>query len=470
MSSDPMDRDRNGRRRRRRGRKERDRESESRETTPAPASQPSSMSRTPIILAKPAPERRSSEETIPVIAKAPEKPIVMVKPREESKMSPVSTQIMSSAMSMESLHATPGYRLQRPVASSSPTPLVSSESSLQSRLAVPADMQHSIKLVDESLQWCENGMEILLDQTHYYVIGVIGPQGVGKSTIMSLIGGANLDDINKPWPFRPQSREVKEVCGHQTTGIDMYVTGERVILLDAQPVLSASVLDYMIHHDKKYPAEYTAAENCHEMQSLQMAAFMYTVCNVVLVVQDWFTDPFLLKFLQTAEMLKPPTPSSGHESNASQDDTPEYYPNVVFVQNRARRSDFGGGSYNTMQQTLAKVFEKSRLRYRGSMSMGNLLPGLNQKTVPGDVNVFLLPAFDNTEKWGDPISSLLPEYRGHPGFDFLMRSFKNQLFSMPRSMLTHTTLTEKNWFHYAARTWEAVKKSQLFSEYNRLLP
>jgi hypothetical protein len=45
---------------------------------------------------------------------------------------PVSTQVMSSSISIEaSSHATPGYRLQRPVASSSPTPvLMSSESKL----------------------------------------------------------------------------------------------------------------------------------------------------------------------------------------------------------------------------------------------------------------------------------------------------------------------------------------------------
>ena len=59
--------------------------------------------------------------------------------------------------------------------------------------------------------------------------------------------------------------------------------------------MSASVLDYLIHHDKKYPAEFSTAENCIEMQSLQLATFMMTVCNVVIVVQDWFADANLLR-------------------------------------------------------------------------------------------------------------------------------------------------------------------------------
>ncbi len=37
-------------------------------------------------------------------------------------------------------------------------------------------------------------------------------------------------------------------------------------ILILQPVLSSSVLDYLVHHDKKYPAEYATAENCVEMQ------------------------------------------------------------------------------------------------------------------------------------------------------------------------------------------------------------
>ena len=45
-------------------------------------------------------------------------------------------------------------------------------------------------------------------------------------------------------------------CGvHQTCGIDLFMTPERLLLLDTQPMLSASVIDHMIHHDKKYPSE-----------------------------------------------------------------------------------------------------------------------------------------------------------------------------------------------------------------------
>lgn len=41
--------------------------------------------------------------------------------------------------------------------------------------------------------------------------------------------------------------------------------------------------------------------------------------------------------------------------------------------------------------------------------------------------------------------------------------------SMARPQLSHTILTEKNWFHYAARIWDGVKKSSALAEYSRLL-
>ena len=45
----------------------------------------------------------------------------------------------------------------------------------------------------------------------------------------------------RSYVFRPQTREAREAGGHQTSGVDMYVTQERVILLDSQ-VHNAAIL------------------------------------------------------------------------------------------------------------------------------------------------------------------------------------------------------------------------------------
>ena len=38
----------------------------------------------------------------------------------------------------------------------------------------------------------------------------------------------------RPYLFRPQSEDIQDCGGYQTVGVDMVVTGERIILLDTQ--------------------------------------------------------------------------------------------------------------------------------------------------------------------------------------------------------------------------------------------
>ncbi|KAM7315629.1 protein SMG9 [Ixodes scapularis] len=138
-------------------------------------------------------------------------------------------------------------------------------------------------------------MLYLVDQPDFYVVGVVGMQGSGKSTVMSILSG-QYGQAGERHLFRPQSRELRELGQHCTTGVDIYVTPERMILLDTQPVLSASVMDHMIQFEKKTPGggDFHSLENAHMMQSLQMASFLMAVCHTVVVVQDWFADPNFL--------------------------------------------------------------------------------------------------------------------------------------------------------------------------------
>ncbi|GAB1599005.1 protein SMG9-like [Argonauta hians] len=506
--SDPLERgDRGGRNRRRRraGRKDFFQERGDRDVQDS-GNLASLNSKPPIILAKPQssdllvtmnPGSSSpsslSGNNIPGV-KMVEKPIVVLKAREDS--TPASTSVGNSSSTVSGIglatsvssgrSATPASSLHS-INSVISSDLGSHSSSsyqmhrntqfsamdeCQNRLAPLPEMPRCIKLVDDSMHWCDTGMDVLVDQNNFFVVGVLGMQGAGKSTIMSLLAGNSSTDYYRNFIFQPQSKDTREVGSHQTTGVDMFVTNDRVILLDTQPVLSASVLDMMIHHDKKYPAEYSTAENCMEMQSLQLASFMMTVCNVLLVVQDWFTDINFLRFLLTAEMLKPSTPANSHDDTSVQENTTEYYPQIVFVQNKAVRDDFSVETYRAKQALLCKVLENSKLKYKDAVTLANgeLLPGLNSKNITPGVNLFLLPHMDNQKVDADSILTYLPEYRGYPSSNRLLQSLRNQVFACQRNLLTHTILSEKNWFHYAARTWDAVKKSNLMAEYNRLLP
>ncbi|KAK2151923.1 hypothetical protein LSH36_345g00009 [Paralvinella palmiformis] len=447
---------------------------------------PTRASKPPVILAKPSSHLDVKKSQSTESLNGPEggstnsmpvdKPPILLKSRSENHHIASINGSVNSGINMVSSDGSgtaPVYSIQRPQPAGGHRLAPGSDNIRHhvagegfTRLAPPPEMTRCIKLVDESFNWCESGMELLLDQTDFLVIGVLGLQGVGKSTILSHLADCDIEPSKNWLAFRPQQKEMREVCSHQTVGIDMYVTSERTIYLDTQPVLSASVLHHFIQHDKKYPTEFSSAENCVEIQSLQLAAFILTVCNVVLVVADWFIDTNLIRFLKTAEMLKPPTP--GHDSNIVE----EYFPNVVFLLNKAERDDFSVETYTSMQATLDVMMSGSRLNYKGGINMVGCrgLPGLTTRTVQNKVNLALVSEMNDASKDNDGVLSLMPAYRGHPGFASLMNSLRKQLLAIPRHLLTHTTLSEKNWFHYAARTWDGAKKSQMFLEYNRLLP
>ncbi|XP_029432440.1 protein SMG9 isoform X1 [Rhinatrema bivittatum] len=440
------------------------------------------MQKTPIILAKPPAERpkvapASAPVTVPL-----EKPVVLMKSREEGKAEGALQTPTAKAEKEGQRPTQPVYQIQnRGMASAAPSsgnmdPVVG-----QAKLVPPEKMKHSIKLVDDQMNWCDSAIEFLLDQTDVLVVGILGLQGTGKSTMMSLLSANTPEEDQRAYVFRVQSQEMKERGGNQTTGIDFFITQERIIFLDTQPVLSPSILDHLINNDRKLPPEYTLPHTYVEMQSLQIAAFLFTVCHVVIVVQDWFTDLSLYRFLQTAEMLKPSTPSPSHDSGGASgaSEGTEYYPHVVFLQNKARREDFCPRSLKQMHMVISKLMLHSHLQVKGTLSMleCNIFPGLTSEYLESEVNLFLLPFMDSesdetVSRAGSgaiPLFSVLPGYKGHPSFQSLIGKLRSQIMSMSRPQLSHTILTEKNWFHYAARIWDGVKKSSALSEYSRLL-
>ncbi|GAB0200429.1 protein SMG9 [Grus japonensis] len=446
------------------------------------------MQKTPIILAKPPGERQQAKAgsgpAPPTPAPAP--PIVLMKARgEEGRGGGGATSGEGPALAPP--REREGPRPTQPVyqlhGRGLPPPGALDPVAGQARLAAPEKMKTSIKLVDEQMNWCDSALEFLLEQTDVLVVGALGLQGTGKSTLLSLLAANQPEEDPRSFVFRPQPPELRERGGSQTGGIDFFITQERVVFLDTQPILSPAHLDHLINNDRKLPPEYGLPHTYVEMQSLQIAAFLFTVCHVVLLVQDWFTDLGLYRFLQTAEMVKPSTPSPSHEPSgaAGPEEPSEYYPHLVFVQTRARPESFCPRRLRQMHRVLDRLMAHSHLKYKGSLSMRDcgLLPGLPPGSLGAEVNLFLLPpleeegggedALPRPGGGGAPLFPHLPPYRGHGAFGPLLARLRGRVLAAARTQLSHTLLTERNWFHYAARIWDGVKKSSALAEYSRLL-
>uniref|UniRef100_A0A674G872 Nonsense-mediated mRNA decay factor SMG9 n=1 Tax=Taeniopygia guttata TaxID=59729 RepID=A0A674G872_TAEGU len=442
------------------------------------------LQKTPIILAKPPAERQpppAAPKAGPAQAPpppAPAPPIVLMKARGEdgrggggASAAPGEGPQQAPPTEREGPRPTqPVYQLHsRGLA----PPAALDPAQAQARLAAPEKMKTSIKLVDEQMNWCDSALEFLLEQTDVLVVGALGLQGTGKSTVMSLLAGNQPEEDPRSFVFRPQPPELRERGGAQTGGIDLFVTQERVLFLDTQPILSPAHLDHLINNDRKLPPEFALPHAYVETQSLQIAAFLFTVCHVVLLVQDWFTDLGLYRFLQTAEMVKPPTPSPSHDSSGAGAEEPsEYYPHLVFVQTRAPPECFSPRRVGQMQRVLGRLMAHSRLKYRGTGGFGGIWGDL------GGLRWILGATGRDWEKLGGTGKGLKADsgllvYTGRGlGVDW------GELGGHLLPVLVHTGLywsalvyTGFYWcrFHYAARIWDGVKKSSALAEYGRLL-
>ena len=55
-------------------------------------------------------------------------------------------------------------------------------------------------------------------------------------------------------------------------------------------------------------------------------------------------------------------------------------------------------------------------------------------------------------------------------YDSAIDILRRTVFSLKRTPLTQTKLTEKSWVSLANRTWDNIKNSSFYMEYSRLLP
>ncbi|KAG1221268.1 hypothetical protein G6F35_006113 [Rhizopus arrhizus] len=157
----------------------------------------------------------------------------------------------------------------------------------------------------------------LADYPGHFVIGIVGKQGVGKSTILSHFA-PQPDQI-----FSTQSCDQFLLSGHRTEGIDMYVTPERAILLDTEPLLSWTVLEKVLRNES---LEGLNPDVYLEMDSIYHLLFLLSICNVVLIVSNGpEVDLDILQLLQRAELLKFNIPEypllAGHQDI-------NYYPDI----------------------------------------------------------------------------------------------------------------------------------------------
>ena len=118
------------------------------------------------------------------------------------------------------------------------------------------------------------------------------------------------------------------------------------------------------------------------MAALQTAAFLLSVCHVLLVVTDQAADLSLLHVLETADMLRPTAPSTGamnaSASSANNDDdsatgnlTGEHVARLELVLNKAQRAAMNSPAQHRLSSLLGTLLKQpSSTANRASTAAG----------------------------------------------------------------------------------------------------
>nr|CDS34140.1 conserved hypothetical protein [Hymenolepis microstoma] len=196
-------------------------------------------------------------------------------------------------------------------------------------------MHTPLKLIDENLEFRYTDLlgSFSKNNTGYLVVGVIGRKGVGKSTVANLVANAIEDEPNLETPFPVQTVDTL-ISGYSGTqlGVDVFITHDRIIILDTQPLLDWAVADIFCKgglHDGKTKPDYASSgelsetsetgdmgafglmknwsvETVAEIVSLQKKRYGLALeFTVVVLVQDNLSDPTLLRLVDHGFGWKP---------------------------------------------------------------------------------------------------------------------------------------------------------------------
>ncbi|KAI8577783.1 hypothetical protein K450DRAFT_249978 [Umbelopsis ramanniana AG] len=298
-------------------------------------------------------------------------------------------------------------------------------------------------------------LRALADYPGHFVVGVIGKQGAGKSTVLS----AFSEDPQNTFTIAPATKPLD----HQTTGIDMYVTAERIILLDTQPVLSWSVLEHTLRYGS---LDGIPAEIWRDLKSLHSIMFLLAISDVILVVSEGAdADMEMIRCLKRADMLKhgiPEFPLIPLEKLGLSRPEMNVQPQIVFVNNKCSELELCQQVYDRNNLLLKSVLSDSKLEWQGLISFSNALPRFNKDTeLP---NLFLLPY-----SWHYKHSEKVEAAEELESMDDLLRHLRNQVFAATRKSGKRGQISERDWFRNAVKTYDLILKSELVAEYLKTL-
>ncbi|TDG43324.1 hypothetical protein AWZ03_010259 [Drosophila navojoa] len=316
------------------------------------------------------------------------------------------------------------------------TPTFSQDSSL------PTQMTRSAPLYVSSGVFNSNAHKFFhKTNTDFAVIGVLGAQGVGKSTLLNLLASERANDYDYyQHIFAPEADECifstrhgssqqsqshrqhqhqhqhqrqhqspnssKQVLNPRTESLQFFITRERFVLLDTAPMLAGTTSKDADHLD---------------LQTLATTMHLLSVCHVLLLALDELSLE-QLRLLHAALRLRPRAPYKGYVR--------DYLPQLIFVRTRAKRQDYEPARRDQLDKQLALLFESTGLPIHRGRGEARVL------------NSFLLPELSGNAAVAH-----------HAAASEVVRQFRDRVFTTVRtSMCQSNDFSESLWYELFTET------------------
>lgn len=251
--------------------------------------------------------------------------------------------------------------------------------------------------------------------TDFTVIGVLGAQSVGKSTLLNLLSmerdsdydyyqhlfSPDADDCIFPLRHRAKTQQQNSKRSRGES-LQFFITRERYVLLDAAPLMGKE-------------------SDSMDIQTMSNMMQFLSVCHVLLLAMDEINLE-QLRLLNTALRLRPRAPFKGYVDG--------YLPQLMFVRTRAQRQHFEPAWRETFDKQLELLFNDTGLHIHRGRGEARA------------VNSFLLPEVHHN----GPTAH-------HANLFELVRQFRERVLTMVRHPMCHCNdFSELLWFELLAET------------------
>ncbi|OMO56096.1 hypothetical protein COLO4_35796 [Corchorus olitorius] len=309
----------------------------------------------------------------------------------------------------------------------------------------------SLNLLSDSWEFhIDRFLPFLTENTDFTVVGIIGPPGVGKSTIMNELYGFDGISPGMLPPFAIQSEDTRAMARHCTVGIEPRISAERLILLDTQSVFSPSVLSEIMRPDGSstvsvLSGEAISAELAHEIMNIQVDLLKHGI-----------PDPSSMTPLHSQNSTAGPDKEFKEKVHEGE----EYMTTPVFVHTKLQDQDLSPSNIVQIKKALLHYFSSTSFTRRKCGNKATDLSSMAQSNAkdPAMLNFFAIPYKNKDDLPRDECESYVSS----------LWKLRDQVLSMNCPPFTKN-VSERDWLKNSAKIWELVKSSPIIAEYSKTL-